>query len=151
MENPELTGIAVKTEAAAPPALGGAWQTGRRRGGLAERRADDQLAAKGSGSSLNAEKGRRGRAMGNPSGALKGLTAKAQDKTRKFQRLYRNPHNPQPCWMACGSIHANEGGMAAGADGTALGGIGERRMEKIAAALKGRGHQPHPARIYSQE
>lgn len=84
--------------------------------------------------------------MRNPITVLKSLTEKAQDKTYKFQRLYRNLYNPQFYWTAYKNIYANKGSMTAGVDGTTIDGMSDRRIEKIIASLKDNSYQPNPAR-----
>jgi len=77
---------------------------------------------------------------------LKSLTEKSQDKTYKFQRLYRNLYNPDFYWLAYKNIYANKGSMTPGVDGTTIDGMSNRRIGKIIASLKDHSYQPNPAR-----
>ena len=44
------------------------------------------------------------------------------------------------------NIYANDGSMTAGADGTTIDGMGNKRIERIILSLKDRSYQPKPAR-----
>ncbi len=84
--------------------------------------------------------------MRNPTEVLKSLTEKSKDETYRFQRLYRNLYNPEFYWLAYKNIYANDGSMAAGADGTTIDGMGNERIEGIIMSLRDRSYQPKPAR-----
>ena len=84
--------------------------------------------------------------MRSPTEVLKHLSEKSQDKSYKFQRLYRNLYNPEFYYDAYRNIYANGGSMTPGVDGTTVDGLGGRRIEKIIESLKGESYQPHPAR-----
>ena len=84
--------------------------------------------------------------MRNPIAVLKSLTEKSMDKSYKFQRLYRNLYNPEFYWLAYKNIYANKGSMTAGADGSTMDNMSEKRVGKIIASLQDRSYQPTPAR-----
>ena len=84
--------------------------------------------------------------MRNPIAVLKSLTEKSTDKSYKFQRLYRNLYNPEFYWLAYKNIYANKGSMTAGADGSTMDNMSEKRVGKIIASLQDRSYQPIPAR-----
>ena len=84
--------------------------------------------------------------MRSPTEVLKNLSEKSQDKSYRFQRLYRNLYNPEFYYNAYRNIYANGGSMTPGVDGTTVDGLGGRRIEKIIESLKGESYQPHPAR-----
>jgi len=84
--------------------------------------------------------------MRSPTEVLKHLSEKSQDKTYRFQRLYRNLYNPEFYYTAYRNIYANGGSMTPGVDGTTIDGLGGRRIGKIIESLKDESYQPHPAR-----
>ena len=84
--------------------------------------------------------------MRNPTEVLKSLTEMSKNETYRFQRLYRNLYNPEFYWLAYKNIYANDGSMAAGADGTTIDGMSNERVEGIILSLRDRSYQPKPAR-----
>lgn len=84
--------------------------------------------------------------MRSPTEVLKHLSEKSQDKSYRFQRLYRNLYNPEFYYTAYRNIYANGGSMTPGVDDTTIDGLGGRRIGKIIESLKNESYQPHPAR-----
>jgi len=84
--------------------------------------------------------------MRNPNEVLKHLHEKAQDKTYKFQRLYRNLYNPEFYLLAYRNVYANGGSMTPGVDGTSMDGVGLARISKLITALQDQSYRPQPAR-----
>jgi group II intron reverse transcriptase/maturase len=84
--------------------------------------------------------------MRNPTDVLKHLHEKSQDKTYRFQRLYRNLYNPEFYMLAYQNIYANGGSMTPGVDGTTMDGMGSKRIQRLIASLKDQSYQPKPAR-----
>jgi len=84
--------------------------------------------------------------MRSPTDVLSHLHGKAQDKTYRFQRLYRNLYNPEFYLLAYRNIYANDGSMTPGVDGTTMDGMGAKRVARIITALRSESYQPRPAR-----
>jgi len=84
--------------------------------------------------------------MRSPTEVLKHLSEKSQDKSYRFQRLYRNLYNPEFYYTAYRNIYANGGSMTPGVDSTTIDGLGGRRIGKIIESLKDESYQPHPTR-----
>ncbi len=84
--------------------------------------------------------------MRNPTEVLKNLTEKSKNVYYRFQRLYRNLYNPEFYWLAYKNIYANDGSMTAGADGTTIDGMGEKRIAGIIGSLRDKSYRPKPAR-----
>ncbi|MBU5257256.1 reverse transcriptase/maturase family protein [Tissierella praeacuta] len=84
--------------------------------------------------------------MRNPINVLKSLSEKSQDKTYKYQRLYRNLYNPEFYLLAYQNIYANKGSMTPGVDGMTIDGISMTRINRIIETLRNQSYQPKPAR-----
>lgn len=84
--------------------------------------------------------------MRNPAEILKILREKSQDKSYRFQRLYRNLYNPEFYYLAYNNICTGQGNMTEGVDGQTIDGMSAERIEKIITALKDHSYQPNPAR-----
>lgn len=84
--------------------------------------------------------------MRNPIDVMNSLSEKSKDPMYKFQRIYRNLYNPEFYMLAYKNVYANDGSMTPGVDGTTIGGMSEKRIERIINALKNRTYQPNPAR-----
>jgi group II intron reverse transcriptase/maturase len=84
--------------------------------------------------------------MRDPIEVLKHLSEKAQDKSYRFQRLYRNLYNPDFYWLAYRNVYANGGSMTPGVDGKTMDGMGQKRIERLIESLKDQCYQPSPAR-----
>lgn len=84
--------------------------------------------------------------MRSPTEVLSHLHERAQDKTYRFQRLYRNLYNPAFYMLAYQKVYANDGSMTPGVDGTTMDGMGAKRIEKLIASLRDESYQPMPAR-----
>ena len=84
--------------------------------------------------------------MRNPNEVLKHLHEKAQDKSYKFQRLYRNLYNPEFYLLAYRNIYANGGSITPGVDGTSMDGLGLPRINKLILTLQDQSYHPQPAR-----
>ena len=82
----------------------------------------------------------------NPAEILKILREKSQDKSYRFQRLYRNLYNPEFYYLAYNNICTGQGNMTEGVDGQTIDGMSAERIEKIITALKDHSYQPNPAR-----
>ncbi len=85
-------------------------------------------------------------ALRNPINVLKSLGEKSQEKTYKYQRLYRNLYNPEFYLMAYQNIYANKGSMTPGVDGMTIDGISMARINRITQSMRNRSYQPKPAR-----
>lgn len=85
-------------------------------------------------------------ALRNPINVLKSLSEKSQDKTYKYQRLYRNLYNPEFYLLAYQNIYANKGSMTPGVDGMTIDGISMTRINRIIETLRNQSYQPKPAR-----
>ena len=79
--------------------------------------------------------------MRNPTDVLKHLDEKSQDKTYKFQRIYRNLYNPELYMLAYLNICANEGSMTPGVDGTTMDGMGNKRIHRLIESMKNESYQ----------
>lgn len=84
--------------------------------------------------------------MRSPTEVLSKLNEKSQDKTYRFQRLYRNLYNPEFYMLAYRNVYANQGSMTPGVDGTTMDGMSKQRIEKLIESLKDQSYQPNPAR-----
>ncbi|PYG84285.1 group II intron reverse transcriptase/maturase [Ruminiclostridium sufflavum DSM 19573] len=84
--------------------------------------------------------------MRNPIDVLRNLSEKSQDKSYRFQRLYRNLYNPEFYYLAYSNIYTSQGNMTAGTDGQTIDGMSTERIEKIISMLKDHSYQPKPAR-----
>ena len=84
--------------------------------------------------------------MRNPAEILKILREKSQDKSYRFQRLYRNLYNSEFYYLAYNNICTGQGNMTEGVDGQTIDGMSAERIEKIITALKDHSYQPNPAR-----
>lgn len=84
--------------------------------------------------------------MRNPNNVLKSLSEKSQEKSYKYQRIYRNLYNPEFYLLAYQNIYANKGSMTPGVDGTTIDGISMARINRIIATLRNQSYQPKPAR-----
>ena len=82
----------------------------------------------------------------NPAEILKILREKSQDKSYRFQRLYRNLYNSEFYYLAYNNICTGQGNMTEGVDGQTIDGMSAERIEKIITALKDHSYQPNPAR-----
>ncbi len=85
-------------------------------------------------------------ALRNPINVLKSLGEKSQEKTYKYQRLYRNLYNPEFYLLAYQNIYANKGSMTPGVDGMTIDGISMARINRITQSMRNQSYQPKPAR-----
>lgn len=85
-------------------------------------------------------------ALRNPINVLKSLSEKSQEKTYKYQRLYRNLYNPEFYLLAYQNIYANKGSMTPGVDGMTIDGISMARINRIIESMRNQSYQPKPAR-----
>lgn len=84
--------------------------------------------------------------MRNPTEVLKILSEKSQNKSYRFQRLYRNLYNPEFYYLAYNNICTGQGNMTEGVDGQTIDGMSAERINRIVAMLKDHSYQPNPAR-----
>ena len=75
-------------------------------------------------------------ALRNPINVLKSLSEKSQEKSYKYQRLYRNLYNPEFYLLAYQNIYANKGSMTPGADGMTIDGISMARINRIIESMR---------------
>lgn len=92
--------------------------------------------AKDGSLSFNTKLGRMCETLREPINVLKNLSEKAKDKPYKFQRLYRNLHNPEFYYLAYRNIRTSPGSLTPGADGTSIDGMSEKHIETIINSLK---------------
>ena len=85
-------------------------------------------------------------ALRNPINVLKSLGEKSQEKSYKYQRLYRNLYTPEFYLLAYQNIYANKGGMTPGVDGMTIDGISMARINRIIESMRNQSYQPKPAR-----
>ena len=85
-------------------------------------------------------------ALRNPINVLKSLSEKSQEKSYKYQRLYRNLYNPEFYLLAYQNIYANKGSMTPGVDGMTIDGISMARINRIIESMRNQSYQPKPAR-----
>jgi group II intron reverse transcriptase/maturase len=82
----------------------------------------------------------------NPIDVLRNLSEKSQDKSYRFQRLYRNLYNPEFYYLAYNNIYTAQGNMTAGVDGQTIDGMSTDRIVTIISILKDHSYQPKPVR-----
>jgi group II intron reverse transcriptase/maturase len=73
-------------------------------------------------------------------------TTSREKKGFKFDRIYRNFFNPDFYLTAYGNIHAKEGNMTEGTDGTTVDGFSMDKINKVIATLKSETYYFKPAR-----
>ena len=75
-------------------------------------------------------------ALRNPINVLKSLSEKSQEKSYKYQRLYRDLYNPEFYLLAYQNIYANKGSMTPGVDGMTIDGISMARINRIIESMR---------------
>lgn len=75
-------------------------------------------------------------ALRNPINVLKSLGEKSQEKSYKYQRLYRNLYNLEFYLLAYQNIYANKGSMTPGVDGMTIDGISMARINRIIESMR---------------
>jgi len=84
--------------------------------------------------------------MRSPQTVLENLQRHSQNKTYRYERLYRNLYNPDFYLLAYQNVYANKGAMTPGIDGLTLDGYGTERVNSVIESLKNHSYQPNPAR-----
>ena len=84
--------------------------------------------------------------MRSPNIVLETLSEKSNDRSYKYERLYRNLYNREFYCLAYQNIYANDGSMTPGSDGETIDGMSLKRMDRIIASMKDHSYQPKPAR-----
>ena len=84
--------------------------------------------------------------MRNPIHVLKSLEEKASVSNYKYERLYRNLHNPEFYLLAYANIAKSQGSMTQGVDGQTLDNMSLPRINRIIESIRNRTYQPKPAK-----